>query len=398
MNDGNALEIAFRVGPFPKLSETFVLDQIKGMIARGHSVRVVADEPGDVVAGDPALAWLNELAGVDYVNFSRPILSRLWARMPYRLRHARRRSLEHKMCAQNDVVICNFGWFGESVVANAGEPRRAKVITIFHGADMSSTALAAGALPYPNLFAKGDLLLPISDFWRHRLLDAGAPSQRSLVHRMGVDLDAFAFRARDVEKAAPFRFISVCRFVEKKGMEYALRAISALQARGLGGELQFDIVGNGPLEAELRALSKEMGIDEAVHFLGERSHAEIADSLSDADAFVLPSVVASNGDMEGIPVSLMEAMASGLPVISTRHSGIPELIEDGVNGLLADERDVEGLADVMMRMMRDSALRSQLAAVARETVAERFNSRKLNDQLSHFVRALASGEPPAQIS
>jgi len=127
-------------------------------------------------------------------------------------------------------------------------------------------------------------------------------------------------------------------------------------------------------------------------FRGEMPHEDVSLAMADADAFVLPSIVAKDGDMEGIPVVLMEAMASGLPVVSTRHSGIPELIQDRTNGLLADQEDSAGLAEILLLAMRDSAGQAERAVLARRTVESRFDIEKLNDQLERYLLALCAGQ------
>lgn len=382
------LNITFRVGAFPKLSETFVLSQVAGMIARGHRVSILADRRP---ASNEAGVMPEGLASVDYLEPASSSFAALIARLPYRVRRSRIARAERRMCGSTDVVICNFGWFGAQVVeSTASIARRAKVVTIFHGDDMSRSLRGAPGDVYDQLFALGDLHLPISELWKSRLIEMGAPADRVQVHRMGVQVDDFAYQPRTPSPSQAFKLVTVCRIVEKKGVEYALTALAALKGAAPDLALELDIIGNGPLREHMEQLASTLQIEDRVRFLGQLPNVEVAERLRNADAFLLPSVVAADGDMEGIPVALMEAMASGLPVISTRHSGIPELIEHGVSGVLADERDVDGLAEQIRFVAETPHARSQMAKTARKVVEERFNTERLNDRLDAVVRELVS--------
>ncbi|MGJ3263623.1 MAG: glycosyltransferase [Salinarimonas sp.] len=384
-----ALKIAFRVGRFPTLSETFVARQVAGMVARGHDVSVLADEQ----AGDPAtspIAFDPDLR-IATTRPRRPALARLQGRLPWRVRRGLEAAIERRACAAQDVVVCNFGWFGAALAqATRRRRRRAKLVTIFHGDDVSR-ALTSPRI-YDDLFAQGDLFLAVSEMWRARLIALGAPPQRTFVHRMGVDLSSLRYTPRPASRPVR-RIVTVGRLVEKKGTEFLLRALA--RARREEPDLELTIVGTGPLEANLKALASSLGLDDAVRFRGALPHDAVRAALAEADVFALPSVTAQDGDMEGIPVSLMEAMAAGLPVVSTRHSGIPELIGDGEEGLLAPERDSDTLADHLVRLVRDGDARAGFTEKARRRIEAQFDNDILNDRLEAMLLALADGSRPA---
>src|SRR5699024_2729183 len=148
------------------------------------------------------------------------------------------------------------------------------------------------------------------------------------VHHLGVDLEALPMARRDWT-SPPMRFVSVCRLIEKKGIEFALRALARMQQDRPERAWSYTIIGDGELRGALEALATELGIADIVRFCGAQPHDVVRRCLAESHVFVLPSVTARNGDVEGIPISLMEAMAAGLVPVSTFHSGIPELIEDG---------------------------------------------------------------------
>lgn len=380
------LKVGFRVGPFPKLSETFILNQIENMARNGHIVSVLADSPsapgdtGKLPSGPLQVRYIQPGTGTGE-------LTRRY--MPYRLRQFMAARAERHLAKQNDVVICHFGWFGARMISSAGHmAKRGKIITVFHGKDMSSHPDDTGPAIYEELFRHGDLFLPVSEHWRQALLQMGAPDHCTSVHHMGVDLNCFPFNERLQREDQDFRLLTICRLVEKKGIEFALRAISICRQAAPQKNITLDIIGEGPDREPLERIAADLNIRHAVRFRGFLPHKDISEAMRLADAFILPSVTAIDGDMEGIPVVLMEACATGLPVISTFHSGIPELIEHGVTGLLANERDFEALAGHILTLASDQELGRQFARSARTCVETKFNSAKLSSELNSIVQKL----------
>ncbi len=391
--NSHPLKIGFRVGTFPKLSETFILSQIKGMVERGHQVSILADQR----AGIDEVSYIP--AGLHDVQYTRPsqvLLEHLRSNLPYRVRKYLTVRKEKAFCRNNDVIVCNFGWFGAQMHDSSKRLKmRPNILTIFHGDDMSRALLANGYHPYDDLIESNERLLPVSEFWQRRLLEFGANPANITIHRMGVNVDEFTFAPRARTQGEPLRLVTVCRFVEKKGLEYAIRGIAKALETEPGIRIQFELIGSGPLEPSLVQLVSELGLEDHVTFSGSMPHQDIARALDRSDALILPSVVSSDGDMEGIPLSLMEAMASGVCVISTYHSGIPELIEHGVSGLLAEERNVDEISEHILTLARDPKLASKLARNARMVIENKFNSRILNDQLEQICRsALRKPETP----
>jgi colanic acid/amylovoran biosynthesis glycosyltransferase len=186
---------------------------------------------------------------------------------------------------------------------------------------------------------------------------------------MGVDIEKFPFSRRD-SSSITLNILLVGRMTEKKGTEYAIRAMAYVTSAA-----KLTIVGSGQLENSLRALAVELKVESRVCFLGAQPHKKVRALMHETDVFVLPSVTASNGDMEGVPVALMEAMASGVITISSRHSGIPELIDHGVSGFLVNERDSVGLAKVIDEIASGVYNLTEIAANARLKIEARFNSR-----------------------
>jgi colanic acid/amylovoran biosynthesis glycosyltransferase len=398
------MKIGFLLGRFPELSETFVINQITGLIDRGADVRIHA------LAGPPQPTLHSVIERYDLVrrtNYASPE-AELRARRAKMLRVLLRglvrtrgapacvtRVLRHgradadmairfpaleRRPASFDVVQCHFGPYGQWAIAlrNLGL-LRGKVVTTFHGYDMTRYLLQFGDNVYDRLFHEGDLFLPISNYWRERLIALGCPPERTLVHRMGVDSSRFAFIDRQPPSSGQMRVLSVGRFVEKKGFEYAIRAVAAVAHRIPG--IEYRIIGDGPLAPELSALAVELGAGTRITVLGSCSSEQVAGEMATAHVLLAPSVTAADGDQEGIPFVLMEAMATGLPVVSTFHTGIPELVEDGVTGYLTPERSVDHLAAALERLTVGAATYTSMARAARQTIERDFDINQLNDRL-----------------
>jgi glycosyltransferase involved in cell wall biosynthesis len=206
----------------------------------------------------------------------------------------------------------------------------------------------------------------------------------TVIH-VGVPVDELGRQTASLARERPL-VVAVGRLVPKKGMDVLVRAVADLA--GSDQPVLCEIIGDGPERGRLQALVAELGVAPLVTLRGGLPPAEARRRVAEADLFALACLRAPNGDMDGIPVALMEAMAASTPVISTRLSGIPELIADGESGLLVEPGDVDGLATAIRRLAEDSALAARLAAGGRRRVAEDFdqatNARQL---LTAIVRA-----------
>ncbi|MFQ6060527.1 MAG: glycosyltransferase family 4 protein [Thermoplasmata archaeon] len=231
--------------------------------------------------------------------------------------------------------------------------------------------------PNPRLFeralVKTNEVITISEYNKRVLEEAcKVPSEKIHVVRLFTDkgLDEEISQAR----SDPFSILMVSRFVEKKGHKTLFEAIARLQ----DSDLRLQVVGDGPLD--LRSLAKEIGILDKVEFLGNVSDGQLRELYRECNVFCLPSETPDSGDKEGIPVVLMEAMAFGKPVISTRHAGIPELVKE----ILVDERDASSLADGIRLLMDDEELRMSLGKKNREIIRKKYSSENVDELLRVF--------------
>jgi glycosyltransferase involved in cell wall biosynthesis len=211
---------------------------------------------------------------------------------------------------------------------------------------------------------------------RVRMRQMGFPNEKLIVHPLGIDLQKFTIRRLP---GLVRKVVMIGRFVEKKGFEDGLRAFAACCRDGL--EALMILVGQGPLRATYEEVVRKHMIESRVQFVGPKTSEGIRDILQEADVVLVPSVKATNGDSEAIPTVIKEAMACQVPVIGTRHGGIPEIIEDGVSGYLVDEHDIAGMADRLARLLTFTDEAWSMGQAARAHVERHFNVVTANERL-----------------
>jgi len=299
-----------------------------------------------------------------------------------------------------DVILCHFGPIGQ-MVAKLREigVLSGPIATIFHGADVSRTVRHYGPHVYDFLFAHGDLFLPISDYWKKTLINMGCPENKILVHKMGIDRALIHYSARRIPDNNLIQLVSVARLVEKKGMEFSLRAFARVQRELKSSSVIYNIIGDGPQKSKLKQLASDLNLSDKVVFHGWQDRDETVTILAKSHILLAPRITATDGDQEGIPVSIMEAMATGVPVISTLHSGIPELVRDGVNGFLVPELDAILLAKKLLWLVENPSTWEAFGRAGRKAIEKNHDQVMLLDQLLTTLNALAiqrTAKHPAQ--
>jgi glycosyltransferase involved in cell wall biosynthesis len=264
--------------------------------------------------------------------------------------------------------------YGMEIADRLGVP----LVTTFHGFDATLKAheLLASRKPSwiqyllkrTDLTRRGALFIGVSRFILERLERLGFPAERTRLHYIGVDPAAFEQVA---EPAGEPVVLHVARLVEKKGTAYLLDAFARIASKHARARLV--VIGAGPLRNKLARRAAELGIGARVSWLGAVAHSEVRDQLRRAAVFCLPSCTAANGDAEGLGQALLEAAASGVPVVATRHGGIPEAVEDGSTGYLVRERDAAALAGALDVLLSSESLRRRFGDAARRFARARFD-------------------------
>jgi glycosyltransferase involved in cell wall biosynthesis len=226
-------------------------------------------------------------------------------------------------------------------------------------------------------------VVTISEFNHQRLraLVGSAAANRVHVVRCGVNVGTYHFTPRRAN-SGPRSLLSVAALREYKGLAYLIRACDLLRATAPQEPFLCRIVGDGPERAALEMLIRQLRLEECVRLVGAREQHVVEDLLAEADTFVLPSVVARNGYMDGIPVALMEAMASGVPVIASQLSGIPELVRDRDTGLLVPPNEPAAIRDAILRCWREPEAATRRAERARALVEREYNLETNTRQLA----------------
>ncbi len=375
------MRIAFIVGRFPVISETFILNQIAGLIDKGNDVDIYAFQ------GKP----------IEQTDKVHPIVERyqLLDRTHYPAKNAENyidsvvethaSMFEGKK--PYDIIHCQFGPFGVMAMRlrQAGIIE-GKLITNFRGFDISRHLQEYGEDIYEELFKQGDLFLANCEFFRQRAIKLGCAPHKILVHGSGIDCDKFTFTPRYLPDDRIVRVATVGRFVEKKGLEYAIRAIAKVVQKY--PKLEYHLIGDGHLREQFENLIKELEIEPFVILHGWKEQREIVEILDRCQLFVAPSVTAPDGNQDAPVNTLKEAMAIGLPVIGTLHGGIPELVEEAISGFLVPEKDSESIASKLSYLIEHPQLWPDMGKAGRDRVKEKYNMNMLNKELYELYQKL----------
>lgn len=378
---------------FSLLSETFIYDYVTELERQGVDNHVVTlNRQNEEARPFP------KVYEVDAPDRWHPL--RLWHRL--RLRNERIPSrvsfwpqlrnqiVDVASTIRPDVIHAHFGPAGV-IVAPVAERLGIPLVVTFYGYDVSSLPKKTfWKEKYDDLWPRVDGATVLSEEMRDRVVRFGCPSDRIEVVHLSRGLEEFSFRSptRPVE-----RVLFVGRLVPKKAPLDAIQAVDQANEQGAG--LMLDMVGDGPLLEKARRYVKENDLSDTITIHGRLPNTEVAEYMRTADAFLLPSKTAPNGDREGTPTVLVEAQATGLPCVATRHAGIPEMIPDKFHDLLASEGDVGALAAVLYNLTRQSTNElKQIAVQGRRKVEEDFSLSGEVETLRNLYHSLAT--VPAQ--
>jgi len=281
-----------------------------------------------------------------------------------------------------DLMHIYFGHTGVHLLPFIEQWNKPCVVS-FHGADV---AHKPEIRDYPakllRLFNAVPLVFARSQSLVDRLIHLGCPPEKLRINRTGIPLNEFPFVERHPPAAGKWKVVQACRLIPKKGVAASLRAFAILKKDNPGAE--FFIAGKGPLQHELEMLAGGLGILRDVHFVGFLSQPKLQHLYASSHLFLHPSEISPNRDQEGVPNSVLEAMATGLPVVATRHGGIPEAVDHGRTGFLVAEEDHVGLANAMQLITSSPMLAKQMGERAHSTIVERFGQHTQIDQLESF--------------
>lgn len=288
------------------------------------------------------------------------------------------------------LIHAHFGISGYALIPFVRKKKLPLVVT-FHGRDAALLAKRVLEGPrgklipdrilerrYKQLFERADSIIAVSEHVKKLLLGAGAPESKVVRHYIGVPFDD-SFLPQPPEHG---KILFVGRLVAKKGVFDLLHAVDTLQK--LAPDCLLTIIGGGELEDSARALATELNIN--IRWLGVLTAEQTKVEMANSQLLVVPSFTPPDGDMEGLPTVIPEAMSLGVPVIGTNHAGIPEIIEDGQNGFLVEERNVAGLTDRMFQVLSSQELRERLSQGASRTVRRSFDLETQTEKLEEIYQ------------
>jgi colanic acid/amylovoran biosynthesis glycosyltransferase len=401
-----AARVGYVVKRYPRYSETFVVSEILAQEAAGRAVDIFSLYPVNDTHFQDAIARVR--APLTYLCADGLRAADLWSALEQAaaafpntwgdLRHARGYDARSVYQAARLAVAvrergvehlhAHFATVAAAVARLAARVAGISYSVTAHAKDIFQESVDARALR--RTLADAAAVVTVSDYNRAYLCDACALPPEA-VHRVynGLDLDRFPY-APPYDRAPTV--VAVGRLVEKKGFADLVDACAILAARGVA--FTCGVIGAGPLEGALRAQIEGLGLERTVSLLGPLPQPAVATAVRDAAAFVAPCVVAADGDRDGLPTVLLEAMALGTPCVSTDVTGVPEVLRDGVTGLCVPQHAPERIATAVERLLADRVLRVRLAERARRLIEEEFDVRRNAARLGDvFDAAIARAGP-----
>ncbi|HJZ24606.1 MAG TPA: glycosyltransferase [Candidatus Babeliales bacterium] len=366
--EARPLNILFVVAYFPAPSQTYILNMMTGLIDKGHNVSIFAFRKNDVT-GHPNIAQYSLMDSVIYGEFP--------AELP-----------------ECDIIFCQSGALGRKIIAMESLSdwiKGKKLIVCLRGMDVTSNAVRNNPEIYEELFKVGDLFLPVCDYFKKLLIQFGCDPNKIIVYHSAINCTQFFFKERKNErkKGKTIHLVSVCRLIQKKGLDFAIKAVARLSKKY--NNIHFTIVGSGHLRHFLERLVKDLGLNDKVTFFGWATQDQVVNILDSSHIFLLPSTTSAKGDEEGIANALKEAMAMGLISIGTVHAGTPELIEDGVSGFLVPQKTSKLLAKKIKYVIKHPEIWKPIGLAARKKVEDEFEIKKSIEELERIFYGIFYG-------
>jgi colanic acid/amylovoran biosynthesis glycosyltransferase len=408
--------VGYLVSRFPVTTQTFILRELNGLAQRGAIEIELFTLFGEDAAGvhSSAAPWLQRVVrprrsrlGADAAYWSlrkplaivrilcavitdhvlRPaVLARALVTTVYALQHAR--TVKRLRLDQLHVHFATYPALAAWVI---------KELT---GTPYSVTAHAHDLYIYQDGLARrlreASAVVSISHYNRGFVHAIAGPSVQTPLVRTGLDLGEYSFRAPADTRAGEINVVMVSRFVPSKGHMILLEALADAPAPLSQAKVTF--VGDGPLLTEVARRARQLNLDSRLFFMGAQPAEIVRAVLTDSDVLVQPSIIARNGDTEGLPTTLVEAMASGVPVVGTDVTGVPELVHHRVTGLIAKAGDPQSLQDALLVVANDPVLCRKMATAARNRIESEYDSdrslRALTDVLLSIGTSASSGPSP----
>lgn len=281
-------------------------------------------------------------------------------------------------------ILCEFGCIGGAVLELNKSSLHLPSYVHFHGQDASEFLSMPEIVEYYRRIGQiVDGVIAVSQPMKERLIGIGIPSDKLQVIHSGVDVPKDDYSHPEIE---PCRLLAVSRFIPKKGLIQTLMAFE--HAIGQDRNITLDIIGDGPMRSDIEAFIEHHRLQSTVTLHGTLPHTEVLEIMNRSSVFVQHSMSdPKTGNREGLPVSLLEAAAHALPIVTTRHEGIPEAVDDGLGGFLVNEGDWLSMADGLVKLVKDPVLRKRMGLAGRKKIMEcGFSTEDMVSALRQFMR------------
>lgn len=403
------MKVVFLLKKFPALSETFILNQITGLINKGHNVDILASSPSEQDTSVHNDVYKYNLLRNTYYN---KILSNKWLRVVKGifiiltnifihpivilkslnfLKYGRLalslnllyfvNLLLNKKNTKYDIIQCHFGFNGLlGIILKDFKLLKGKIIVTFHGSDITSNFYKKKKRnSYNYIFEKSDLCTTNSNFLKKKVIELGCNKNKIIRLPVGVDLDLF--RPNGNVKDNIIQVLSIARLVKYKGLEYSIKAFVQIINDYPDKDIIYYIIGGGPEENNLRALIKELDLENNIKLEGWKNRDEIIGYYKLSDIFILPSIAYEDGREEAQGLVLQEAQAMKIPVVATNIGGIPEGVLDGKTGFIVCDKSINDLTEKVSYLIENEKARKMMGEKGREFVKKYFNQKVINDRL-----------------
>ena len=364
------MKMLYILNNFPKISETFVINQIAGLIDNGIDIKILArNNPNEITVHN--IFYDYKLEGkVHYLITNE-------SRLGFELNDLNIESL-----IDSDIVHAHFATWAADIAHNISKILNIPYVVTVHARDLYMNTEIDKLKRNLN---DANKIITISEYnkkYIQRMLGEISEDKISVI-RCGIKTNEFKRDINWHKGESRLRILSVGRLIEKKGIHLAVQAFVKICRKY--ENVEYVIIGDGPKKDEILNIISDNGMEDRISFCGVKSQIDVINEMRKADIYILPSIIASDGDREGLPVSILEAQAMQIPVISTRHTGIPEAVIDGVTGFLLTENDIEAIAEKMEVLISDERLRKKMGQQGRRIVEQYF---KQEDEIKNLIKII----------
>lgn len=293
------------------------------------------------------------------------------------------------ICKENNVQILHvhFGYHGVKMIGLKRE-LNVPMVCSFYGDDAFYHPYVGTTMKrYALLFKEASRILVLGPYMKSQLIKLGCDESKILIHHLGIDFDKIRFEKRTIKRDDKIRFLLASSFVGKKGIDIAIQALAKFKT---SHNFSLDIIGDGPLKNEILEVIARCGMKDRIKLHGYQPYSYLINLAYSCDVFIQASRTMKDNRKEGTPMSIVDAMATGLPVLSTTHSDIPEIVKDGLHGYLAEENSVAAMERCIQKLLNEPAKIEGFSVNARQWVEKEFNAKIQADKLEQCYADILS--------